>query len=59
MKKDKINITVHTPKDLEIQQNKEGFFTMQRKFKKVYRNQPCTCGSGVKAKKCCYSPYSE
>lgn len=21
---------------------------------KVYRNQPCTCGSGLKSKRCCY-----
>lgn len=30
---------------------------LQRKFKKVQPNDKCTCGSGKKAKKCCYSPY--
>ena len=42
------------PKDLRINP-KAG--NMVRKAKKVYPNQPCTCGSGKKAKKCCYSPY--
>ena len=58
MEKDKIDITVHIPKDLQVAENKEGFFTLERKSPKVYRNQKCTCGSGKKAKKCCYSAYS-
>lgn len=24
------------------------------KYRKVYRNDPCSCGSGLKAKKCLY-----
>jgi len=41
------------PKDLRFSESR----TMVRKFKKVYPNQNCTCGSGKKAKKCCYKPY--
>ena len=33
------------------QKNKSG--TLRRFQKKVNRNEPCICGSGVKFKKCC------
>jgi len=26
---------------------------LERRFRKVNRNQPCPCGSGVKYKRCC------
>ena len=48
-------VRVMIPKDLEIVG--DAGWTMKRKFKKVYPNQPCTCGSGKKAKKCCYVQY--
>lgn len=28
-------------------------FVEPRKEPKVYRNEPCPCGSGIKLKKCC------
>lgn len=48
-------VKVMIPKDLEIVG--DSGWTMKRKFKKVYPNQLCTCGSGKKAKKCCYVQY--
>jgi uncharacterized protein YchJ len=51
---------VSVPKDLKIITKPGGKgYTMVRKSKKVYPNQPCTCGSGKKAKKCCYKPYQK
>lgn len=35
----------------------KGGITLVRKTPKVYPNDKCTCGSGLKAKKCCYEPY--
>jgi uncharacterized protein YecA (UPF0149 family) len=62
MKKcDEIDIAI--PKDLKP---KNGItnglirgkgWQLVRKDPKIRRNDPCTCGSGKKAKKCCYSPY--
>lgn len=51
---------VAVPKDLQIisKPGSKGY-QMVRKYKKVYPNQPCTCGSNKKAKKCCYSPYKK
>ncbi|AGM14107.1 SEC-C motif protein [Croceibacter phage P2559Y] len=37
-----------------LKPQKKGSTTLVQANPKVYRNQPCTCGSGVKAKKCCY-----
>lgn len=49
---------VAVPKDLKVVTKPGGKgYTMKRKYKKVYPNDPCTCGSKKKAKKCCYSPY--
>jgi len=39
--------------DLEIPQDKNRNFIPLRKPKKVGRNEPCPCGSGMKYKKCC------
>lgn len=51
-----VNVEVFIPKDLRIAQPKKNY-TMVRKDRKMGRNEPCSCGSGKKAKKCCYSPY--
>jgi hypothetical protein len=65
MDKEKTNgtkVQVSTPIDLEIVNGvKDGEvqgkgWTMKRKWAKVHNNDPCTCGSGKKAKKCCYRP---
>jgi uncharacterized protein YecA (UPF0149 family) len=45
-------------KDMPMPQNIKGknkidFNTLDRKSKKVGRNDPCPCGSGKKYKKCC------
>lgn len=44
-------IDVYVPGDLQIRKDQPGF-TMVRKYKKVGRNQPCPCGSGLKFKNC-------
>lgn len=49
--------TIHIPRDLELVEGKG--ITLKRKYPKVYANDPCTCGSGRKAKKCCYEPYKK
>jgi uncharacterized protein YchJ len=51
-KKQAPGVKIFQPRDLEI--TGEAGWTMKRSAKKVYRNQPCTCGSGKKAKSCCY-----
>jgi hypothetical protein len=33
--------------------SKERSEQLERRFRKVNRNQPCPCGSGVKYKRCC------
>jgi len=48
-------VNISKPIDMEIVGDKG--WTMQRMQKKIQRNQPCTCGSGKKAKKCCYVEY--
>lgn len=42
---------ITNPYPKEVQLGKP--FTFIRKNKKVYPNEPCTCGSGNKFKKCC------
>jgi uncharacterized protein len=42
----------HAPRSAPLPQN----FTSYRNAKKPGRNDPCTCGSGKKFKKCCGSP---
>ena len=59
------DISIQVPKDLELEHQVEDGtikgkgWTMRRKAPKVCGNEPCSCGSGKKSKKCCYSPYKK
>lgn len=59
MEKRKLNYTISVPKDLKLKEpGNKNTGQLVRIEKKVYPNDACTCGSGLKAKKCCYRPYS-
>ncbi len=50
---DDSEIKEFTDQYLEIPQDKNRNINSLKKPKKVGRNEPCTCGSGMKYKKCC------
>jgi len=55
------DVTVPIPHDLEPSKKQAGKYRapLVRKAPKVHGNEPCTCGSSRKAKKCCYKPYTK